>query len=144
MSEPEILANAKYMETFRYNLRLYFTVHSVGPLVLWPWGFEFNVFVKNWKEHEYVGNLFAKAVFDVSGTNYSVGNSAEILYTANGASDDYALAFADADLAYTLELPGGGNFGFDYPQDQLFDLAKALFMGYRAMALYVGDHYNYD
>lgn len=69
-----------------------------------------------------------------------MGNSADILYTANGkyfrwswvekpdlflsntgASDDHAVAFANANLAYTLELTGGGKDGFDYPQDKVKD-----------------------
>jgi hypothetical protein len=38
-------------------------------------------------------------------SGYEVGNSADILYTANGASDNFALPNANANLAYTIELP---------------------------------------
>lgn len=143
MSEPETSALAKYMESFKYNLRMYLSTHSYGPLVLWPFGFELNVYIKNWREHELVGQKWVD-VMKAAGTNYTLGNSADILYTANGASDDHAVAYAKANLAYTLELPGGGKAGFDYPQDMIHDLARQTFQGYREFGLYIGENYNYN
>jgi Zinc carboxypeptidase len=131
------------METFKFNLRMYLSVHSAGGQILWPFGFNFNVYVKNWKEHQAVGQIWADAVFKSTGLVYEVGNSADVLYTANGASDDYALAFANANLAYTIELPPSDFNWHDYPQDMIYDLAKGTFFGYRALGLYIGAHYNY-
>lgn len=144
LSEPETYAVAKYMESFKYNLRLYLSVHSAGGLMLWPFGFDFHVFVKNWKEHETVGYIWADAIFKSTGIMYEVGNSAVILYTANGASDDFALAHANANLAYTIELPPSDYNWHDYPQDMIHDLAKGTFYGFRALGLYIGEHYNYE
>lgn len=132
------------MQSFKNNLRMYFSVHSAGGQILWPFGFDFDVYVKNWKEHETVGKLWADALFEATGTVYEVGNSADVLYTANGASDDFALAHANANLAYTIELAPSDYNWHDYPQDMIHDLAKGTFMGYRALALYVGEHYSYD
>jgi hypothetical protein len=52
------------------------------------------------------------------------------------------VAFANANLAYTLELTTG--YGFVYPQDMIHDLAKETFLGYRQFGLYIGENYNYD
>jgi hypothetical protein len=144
LSEPETFAVSKYMESFKFNLKMYLSIHSAGPSILWPFGFDFNVYVKNWKEHHLVGNLWAKAVFEATGTEFEVGNSADILYTSNGASDDHALAFANANLAYTIELPPSDFNWHDYPQDMAGDLTRGIFFGYRILGLYISEHYNYD
>jgi Zinc carboxypeptidase len=123
---------------------MYLSIHSAGPQILWPFGFDFDVYTKNWKEHQLVGNLWADAVYEATGTKFEVGNSADILYTANGASDDFAMAYANANLAYTVELPPSDYNWHDYPQDMVYDLAKGIFFGYRAFGLYIGDNYNYE
>ena len=143
LSEPETIALTTYMESFKYNLRMYLSTHSYGNLLLWPFGFDF-VYIKNWREHNEVGQRWVKTVNETTGTVYQLGNSADILYTANGASDDHAVAFANANLAFTLELPGGGPNGFDYPQEKVFDLVQETFLGYREFGLFVGERYNYD
>lgn len=43
--------------------------------------------VQNAKEHESLGLKFSEAVKKAIGESFQVGNSAEILYAANGASD---------------------------------------------------------
>jgi hypothetical protein len=84
LSEPEIAAMAKYMQSFKHNFRLYLSTHTYGNLVLWPFGFALNAYVKNHKEHHLFGERFRDAIFEATGTLYIVGNSADILYTANG------------------------------------------------------------
>lgn len=102
------------MESFKYNLRMYLSTHTCGNYVLWPYGFELiggqGLYIKNWREHELVGQKWVD-VMAANGTNYRLGNSAEILYTAYGASDDHAAAYANANLVYTLELTCGGSAG---------------------------------
>lgn len=83
-SEPEIAAMGKYMVSFKDNLRLYLATHSAGNYILWPFGFKFDGYVKNYKEHQRLGERVAKVIRDATGTDYLVGNSADILYTANG------------------------------------------------------------
>lgn len=84
LSEPEIQAAARYMESFKGDLRLYLSTHSYGSLVLWPFGFEFDVYIRNHKEHQLLGEKYANAILNATGRKYLVGNSADILYTANG------------------------------------------------------------
>ncbi|KAG5677265.1 hypothetical protein PVAND_007036 [Polypedilum vanderplanki] len=141
LSEPETQAMAAYMQSFKYNFKLYLSTHTYGSLVLWPFGFEF-IYVKNHKEHHLMGEKFRDAIYEATGTLYRVGNSADILYTANGASDDFALAYANANFAYTLELPGGGSAGFDYPQSMIYDLVRETFIGYRQFGLHIKERFN--
>ena len=132
------------MESFRYNLKLYLATHSYGNYVLWPFGFAFNTYVSNWREHVEVGQKWVDAIYGETGTFYRLGNSADLLYTANGASDDHAVAFANAYLAFTLELTGGGPNGFDFPQDRVANLARETFLGYRALGLHIGEHFYHE
>ena len=90
--------------------------------LLWPFGFDFDLYVKNWKEHDLVGQRWVDKIQETIGT--------------------YALVYAN--LAFTLELTGGGSSGLDFPQDRIFDVVNETFFGYREFALYIGDHYNYD
>jgi hypothetical protein len=84
LSEPETAAVAKYMESFKTNLRLYLSTHTYGAYVLWPFGFAMDVYIKNHKEHQVLGDKYANAIFNATGRRYRVGNSADVLYTANG------------------------------------------------------------
>ena len=89
LSEPEIQANSNFLLTFKYNLRLYLTVHTSGDLVLSPFGFGFDQWVSNWKEHALAGHRYADAVTAALGTPITVGNSADVLYTATGCSGNF-------------------------------------------------------
>lgn len=130
------------MESFNHNLKLYIATHSYGPLVLWPWGFQFNLPVANWREHDALGNAFVDAARAAGNEDdWEVGNGADVLYISFGASDDFAMAYGKAKLGYTIELPSAGH-GFEYPQDMIERLVKEMFMGYRAMGLYIGDRYH--
>jgi Zinc carboxypeptidase len=89
--------------------------------------------IGNWKEHHNLGEQFAGAVKRFSGRDYKVGNSADLLYTANGASDDY-VASRGARFAYTLELTGGGRTGFDLPANKMGEVARETFEGVKVLA----------
>lgn len=95
--------------------------------------------IDNWEQHKTLGDKFAKAVQATSGTKYRVGNSAYELYPAYGASDDYA-ASAGVPLAYTIELPGGGRYGFDLPANQIPKVVQETFNGFLEMLKYVGEN----
>lgn len=83
-SEPETVAMGKYMVSFKDNLRLYLSTHSAGNYILWPFGFKFDGYVKNYKEHQKLGERVANVVRNATGTDYLTGNAADILYTATG------------------------------------------------------------
>jgi len=143
LSEPETYALTTYMESFRNNLRMYLSTHSFGNYVLWPFGFAFNTYIPNWQEHVAVGERWVNTIYAATGTWYDLGNSADLLYTATGASDDHAVAYANANIAFTLELTGG-SYGFIYPEALVFALSRETFLGYRQFGLYIGEQYNYD
>lgn len=59
-----------------------------------------------------------------------------------GCSDDYALAYANANFAYTLELTPGGRFRHDFPQDRIFELVKEMLLMYREFGLFIKERFG--
>lgn len=76
----------------------------------------------------------------MAGTRYTVGNGAIELYPAYGASDDYG-AFAGADLSATIELPGGGSYGFDLPADRIAAVVHETWIGFEALFEHLAETY---
>nr|XP_019537524.2 carboxypeptidase B-like [Aedes albopictus]XP_019931988.2 carboxypeptidase B-like [Aedes albopictus] len=135
VSELETQALVSLMSRYRNNLSLYLAVHTYGDMILYPFGYAWPFIpVSNAAEHIAMGEKAKAAVSAVGGPNYIVGNSAEILYTAYGASDDYAVGLAGFTYGFTLELTGGGSQGFDLPASQLQHVAHSAFQIYRSMA----------
>lgn len=93
--------------------------------------------ISNWREHDEVGRLFARAVFGTSKAKYVVGNSATLLYPAAGGSDDYASSIG-VPLSYTIEVTKA-SYGFVLPSSQIKNIGDEVFSGCRAAALYVAD-----
>jgi hypothetical protein len=131
-----------YMTRYRPNVKMYISVHSFGDMVLYPWGFTGSPgLISNWQHHNRVGNLWADAIRAQTGKSYQVGNIADILGNAFGASDDHMAGEQLVNLVYTLELTGGGQTGFDFPESEIEGLVKETFWGYRALGLYVSQNY---
>lgn len=134
-SEKETQALVSLMNRYRNNLTLYLAVHTYGDLILYPFGYELPFIpVSNAAEHIAMGQKARSAVLAVGGPDYTVGNSAEILYNAFGASDDYAVGAGGFKYAFTLELTGGGRQGFDLPATEIQRVAHATFQIFRSMA----------
>lgn len=82
---------------------MYISVHSFGDMVLYPWGFSGSSgWITNWQYHHQVGQLWADAIRQATGKDYVVGNIADILGNAFGASDDHMAGEQRVELVYTL------------------------------------------
>jgi hypothetical protein len=142
MAEVESRAMNIYMTRYRPMVRMYISVHSFGDMVLYPWGFSGSPgLISNWQRHHDVGLLWANAIREQTGKNYVVGNIADILGNAFGASDDHMAGEQLVNLVYTLELTGGGTTGFDFPEAEIGALVRETFWGYRALGLYLSRTY---
>lgn len=75
----------------------------------------------------------AEAIYQSTGTNYTIGSSTTVLYVAAGASDDYAFN-AGFPISLTMELSAGGSTGFDPPVEMIDGLVKEAWVGIKAMA----------
>lgn len=59
------------------------TFHSYGQYILYPWGYAKKL-PSDHKDVHRVGQAIATAIKKATGNNYSVGNSATLLYPAAG------------------------------------------------------------
>lgn len=142
-SEPEAQAIDNLMTRYRQNIKTYITVHSFGDMVLYPWGFAGSPgLIGNHAYHHEVGLLWRNAIQAQTGKVYAVGNIAQLLGNAFGASDDHMAGNQGVDLVYTLELTRGGATGFDFPEAQIGALVRETFHGFRAVGLHIGRNYS--
>jgi hypothetical protein len=44
-------------------------------------------------------------------------------------------------MSIVIELPGGGQRGFDFPEEDIEDLVKETFQGLRQFGLYVAENF---
>lgn len=134
-SEPETRALAAIAERYGSNIKLYVAVHSFGQYILYPWGWTSDL-PENALELHQLGDLVNDAISAVNGTNYVVGSSTYLLGNAAGCSDDWMKGPGGVDLSYTLELPGGGQYGFDLPASRIVPVVEETWPGFQV-------YYNY-
>lgn len=65
----------------------------------------------------------SQSIERVDGQEYSVGNSANLLYPAAGGSDDWAKSIG-IKYSYTIELRDKGRHGFVLPANYIVSTAK--------------------
>lgn len=139
-SEPECATLAE-VALAEEHIDLYLAMHSYGQWLLYPWGYTYDP-PDNVEELHQVGVQAADAIEAVYGTRYVTGNSAALLYFAAGASDDWFKAIAGAPLSYTVELPGGGNQGFDLPASRIQPVVTETWPGIVAFYNHVVSNYR--
>ena len=93
-----------------------------------------------WEDLDEVARTGGDAIYNATGTKYRVGSSTNVLYIAAGASDDYAFSIGFK-ISMTMELPGGGLFGFNPPVTSIDSYVKETWIGIRAMAMKVVEKY---
>lgn len=115
------------------SVRLHIALHSYGQYLLYPFGYDF-VSIENSDLHEEIGELARTAIYNVDGTAYKLGNAATTLYRSSGNSRDFATGVAGIDMAFTIELPGGGSQGFDIPPQRIRGVVHETFIGFHSIA----------
>lgn len=139
-SEVESRNVANFAAKYKDNIKLYLTFHSYGQYILYPWGYT-SAYPENVEELDSLGHKVDEAISKVYGTRYTVGSSTNTLYPAAGGSDDWVKGVAGVPLAYTIELPAGGNSGFDLPPSRLNEVCTETFEGIKAFHKHIEDNY---
>ncbi|KAH8398787.1 hypothetical protein KR222_003919, partial [Zaprionus bogoriensis] len=138
-SEPEAVVVRDLIHGLADRGKMYLTVHSYGNYLLHPWGYV-DAVPDNAADLDEVGRAGADAIKAATGTVYSVGGSTALLYAAAGASDDYAYQ-AGFPISFTMELPAGGENGFDPPASDIDRVVKETWIGIQAMGKKVTEKY---
>ncbi|KAJ8686548.1 hypothetical protein QAD02_022342 [Eretmocerus hayati] len=114
-SEPESRAMRDFFNNEAADFKAYLTFHSFGQLIVYPWGYGARV-PPDYVDLDTLGRVMASKMKQAGeGTTYKVGNTARLLSSAAGGSDDWAKAHLDVKYSYTIELPGYGENGFALP-----------------------------
>ncbi|XP_046389814.1 carboxypeptidase B-like [Ischnura elegans] len=131
-SESEARALRDYVLANAKNAKAYLTLHSYGQYLLYPWGYDESL-PDDWRDLDDLGNAMNDAIKAVRGTEYTVGSSGQALYPAAGASDDWSKGVAGVKYVYTVELPGGGFYGFDLPASEIKPVVEETLQGLRVV-----------
>lgn len=139
-SEPETAALRDYVLEHAHHIKLYLTFHSYGQYLLYPWGYT-SALPEDADELHALATRVNAAIAAVAGTRYTIGSSTNVLYPAAGGSDDYVKGVGGVALSYTIELPGGGTWGFDLPTSRILPVVRETFEGIRVYQAYVEEKY---
>lgn len=143
-SEVETRAVKDYLLANTPNVKLFLDLHSYGQWLLYPWAYTSDL-VENIDELHYLGDRVNDAIYAVRGTNYTVGSSNAVLYASSGGSRDWTKAVAGIDLGYTVELPAGGDSGFDPDASEIIPVVTETWEGIKVYYEHVRDKYvTYD
>ncbi|XP_067015678.2 carboxypeptidase B [Anabrus simplex] len=139
-SEPETAALQSYTLANKNRIKLYLTFHSYGNYLLYPWGYT-STLPSDWKTLDDLAKAANSAQVAAGGDRYTIGSSTNVLYAAAGGSDDWVKGVGGVSLSYTIELPGGGWYGFDLPASSISSTVKEFFPAVRVFGEYVTKNY---
>ncbi|XP_031621116.1 carboxypeptidase B-like [Contarinia nasturtii] len=122
-SEPESTAVADFFANNTENFEAFLTFHSYGQWILYPWGYDNGIPTDDAEELDLAGREASENMKALDGQVYTVGNSADLLYPAAGASDDYGKSIG-IKYSYTIELRDTGRYGFILPPEFILPTAK--------------------
>ncbi|XP_001599161.2 carboxypeptidase B-like [Nasonia vitripennis] len=133
-SEPETAALRDFILGLK-SVKVYLTFHSYGQYLLHPWGFT-TALPKNEPVLRCAAEKAEAELAKLRGTRYQIGSSTNVLYAAAGGSDDWVMGVAGAELAYTVELPGGIH-GFAPPPKEIVPVGRETFEAIKVFASFV-------
>ncbi|CAH0385673.1 unnamed protein product [Bemisia tabaci] len=132
-SEPESRALRDFIMANRMQIKIYLSFHSFGNYILYPWGHQ-GAKPFDWQSLERLAMKASEAISRNSGAKYRVGSSSAMLGAAAGGSTDWVKGYAGIQYAYTIELPGGGKWGFDLPEKDIMSVSSDVFEAVKVFA----------
>ncbi|KAI1285365.1 Carboxypeptidase B [Halotydeus destructor] len=141
-SEPETKAISKYIEELVKGkvVPMYLSFHSYSQLVLTPWGWTEDL-PEAYPDLERRGLDAAAALAVRYATEYKVGSSTRVLYSAAGGSDDWAHGVAKIKYAYTVELRDTGDNGFILPKEEIIPSGEETWDFFKNITMAIAEEY---
>ncbi|OXU21905.1 hypothetical protein TSAR_014267 [Trichomalopsis sarcophagae] len=125
----------------KYKPVAYVTIHSFGPLLLYPYGYTKDL-PPNWRTLHRIATKTAQNIEKVNGTNYVVGSAARVLYVSSGGSDDWAYDEAEVPIVYTMELPEYEKNSFIVPKKYIKPLITETYVGFATLLQNIYEKYG--
>ncbi|CAG9564626.1 unnamed protein product [Danaus chrysippus] len=134
-SEPETSAVKDMILYSGTPFKIFISLHSYSEVIAFPWCFTSEPCA------DYVNLLegataMAKAIYDVNGRMYKVGNFKDLMYFATGTSVDWSYGTARIPFSYLIELRSKQH-KFLLPKEEILDCCKEIFSGIKALAEFV-------
>lgn len=123
-SEVEAQNLRDYVLKYKENLKWYLSFYSYSCYLLYPWTYDYEETIDNAQEYEILGNKVSKTIEKFNGIKCDVEYSTILLYPPAGGSDDWGKSVARINIFIIVELPGGGEDGFDPPPTQILPILK--------------------
>ncbi|XP_013421751.1 carboxypeptidase B-like [Lingula anatina] len=123
----------KFIYLRRNLFKLYLSFHSYSQLWLTNWGHTQDS-PPDSNDIMSLARYGADMLKKKHGTTFKVGSPASILYSAAGASFDWAKGVAKIKYAYTLELRDTGRFGFILPPNQILPVGEEVWGAVKSIA----------
>uniref|UniRef100_A0A0K0CYU4 Peptidase_M14 domain-containing protein n=1 Tax=Angiostrongylus cantonensis TaxID=6313 RepID=A0A0K0CYU4_ANGCA len=128
MSEPEVMGVATAIMKKKNETKGYIALHSFGQDILYPWGHKAHEYPPDVEDLKTMANGIAAAIRTVYGTKYKVSNSADGLYPASGAADDWAKSIG-IKYSFTFELSPTSEPGFVLPEAHIARVSREIMEG---------------
>ena len=138
-SEFESQSIRNVLEELKDSCKFYFTMHSFGEMLLYPYGHTYEK-PKTWQDLDEVAKSGADAIKAYNGTIYDYGSISKVIYAVSGSSVDYAYTVAQIPITIAIELPGGG-YSFNPPASQIKNFVEESAIGIFVMIQKVIEKY---
>jgi len=118
-SEPELQIVKAFCEAHDFKIAL--NCHTIGNLLIYPWGFEFGLFTPDSAQFVSYAELFTQH------NNYTYGTADQTVnYIVNGDSDDWMYGDTISKNKIFAFTPESGNpeWGFYSPREEIIPICK--------------------
>ncbi|XP_039434693.1 zinc carboxypeptidase-like [Culex pipiens pallens] len=122
-SEDETRGLSQYITSVASTVSTYLDFHAYSQLLMLPYGHT-PEHLDNYDEMLEVAKKAADKLKERYGTEYKVGNIAEIIYIASGSSLDWVKGNYQTPIAFAYELRDTGRYGFVLPPEQIVPTAE--------------------
>lgn len=136
MSEEEVQAVAKYLESLGRRLVAFLDIHSYSQMLMFPWGYT-KAHCKDYLELMRVSKAVVDAIKTKGGdnTSYVFGQTSDILYIESGTTKDYLYGHLKVKYTFSMELRDTGRHGFLLPARLIIPTAREAFEGIKALVM---------
>ncbi|XP_053960208.1 zinc carboxypeptidase [Anastrepha ludens] len=132
-SEPEVKALADYVTSIKDRINIMLAFHSYSQVLLSPYGWT-QVPPTNHNDLIAVAKAYSDAVKALPyNTTYTYGSTADVMYYASGATNDWAYSEQGIELSYTIEFRDTGRYGFILPPVQIIPHCEDTLAGLVAL-----------
>lgn len=142
-SEPETRNLRSLLLRLNTDIAFYISLHSFGQFFLYPWGYDSAAVLEDEHDLREIAQQFADVMLQKNRW-YETGSSAQVLYAAAGASDDFAKGVAEVKYAFTIELSpsDASQYGFLLPSRQISRVVDDHWPAFKAIAQTIWERLN--